>query len=141
MVRKAMTKNLCVLAAVIFLSGCSQSLPPKPKTSAVHGAVTLNGSPVHGGAVYFVASDPATGAIDGRAAISKDGAYTASSFVDQEGLVPGEYKVWIEQYNLGVHGKMDAAPTPIPAKYQSVETSDLKYTVKAEDNTIDIALK
>jgi hypothetical protein len=131
----------CVAVAVALMSGCGPTLPPKPKTFLVHGTVSLNGAPVHGGAVYFVPADPENGSMEGRATISNDGTYSASTFVDQQGLVPGQYKVWIEEYNFGVHGKLDGEPTKIPKKYQSVDTSELKYPVKAEDNTIDINLE
>lgn len=133
-----MRRMLCV-AAVALVAGCSPSLPPKPKAYPVHGTVTLGGQPVHGGTVFFEPVDFATGAIPGKAQVDKDGKYAASAFVDQEGLVAGEFKVYVQD-DMRNASQLGAEPTKFPAKYQKAEDSGLKYTVKAEDNTFDIKL-
>ena len=135
-----MRKMLCIVAIASVAGGCSPSLPPKPKTFPVHGTVTLQGSPVHGGELEFQPVDINSGAIDGRAVIDKDGAYQASSFVDQEGMVPGEYKVRLKQY-VGMPGKLGVEPTVVPKKYLEFDSAELKYAVKGEDNSIDIPLE
>ena len=135
-----MRKMLCIVAIASVASGCSPSLPPKPKTFPVHGNVTLQGSSVHGGELEFQPVEINSGAIEGRTVIDKDGAYTASSFVDQEGMVPGEYKVRLKQY-VGMPGKLGVEPTVIPKKYLEFDSAELKDSVKGEDNSIDIPLE
>lgn len=134
-----MRKMLCVMAAAL-LAGCSPTLPPKPQTFPVHGTVTLGGQPVHGGRVFFEPVDFATGAIPGRGQLDKDGKYTMSAFVDQEGMVPGEFKVYFED-DMRPAKALGAEPTKYPEKYRKADESDLKVAVKAEDNTIDIKLE
>jgi hypothetical protein len=134
-----MRRILCVAAIVSLACGCSPSLPPKPATYPVHGTVSLNGEPVHGGNIKFKPVAPANGPA-GQAPVAKDGTYKAFVFVDQDGLVPGEFAVEIET-DMRTATLLGAEPTMIPAKYQKSETSELKCTVKAEDNTIDFNLE
>jgi hypothetical protein len=134
-----MRRILCVAAIVSLAGGCSPSLPPKPKTYPVHGTVSLNGSPIHGGHIEFKPVDPAH-VLAGQGQISKDGAYKAFVFVDQDGLVPGEFEIEIET-DMRTAALLGVEPTKIPAKYEKSETSELKCTVKAEDNTIDFNLE
>jgi hypothetical protein len=140
-VRKQMLKVLSAFAVVLLVSsGCKPKLPPKPQTYPVHGTVTLQGSPVHGGEIEFMQVDMNAGGIEGRSVISKDGTYNASSFVDQPGMVPGEYKVRLKQY-VGLPGSLGVEPTTIPKKYLEYGAAELKYTIKPEDNQIDINLE
>lgn len=134
-----MQKMMC-LAAVVLATGCTPKLPPKPQTYPVHGTVKLNGSPVHGGDIEFMQVDMNAGGVEARSVISKDGEYNASSFVDQPGMVPGEYKVRLKQY-VGMQGKLGVEPTTIPKKYLDYSTSELKFTIKAEDNALEIDLE
>ena len=134
-----MHKIWCVAATVLLASGCSPTLPPKPKTFPVHGTVTLAGQPVHGGRVFFEAVDTAN-VPSGRGDVDKDGVYKASTFVDQEGLVPGEYKLRFED-DMRTAKQLGAEPTKYPAKYIKNGDAEVKVTVKAEDNTLDIKLE
>lgn len=134
-----MRKIIC-LAAIVLATGCTPKLPPKPETYPVHGTVKLQGSPVHGGDIEFLPVDVNAVGIEARSVISKDGEYKASSFADQPGMVPGEYKVRLRQY-VGMPGSLGVEPTTIPKKYLEYDTSELKYTIKAEDNAIDINLE
>jgi hypothetical protein len=127
------------LALLVAVAGCSKKLPSNPKVYLVAGKVTLNGEAVRGGAVHF--DNPEMSSYDGSGTIGGDGTYSAGTFVGQKGLVPGEYKVWIEPYGRGVHGPLEGKPTAIPSQYQKPETSGLTFTVKPEDNTNNIELK
>lgn len=135
-----MQKMLRLLPAVLLVAGCTPKLPPKPQTYPVHGTVKLNGAPVHGGEIEFLQVDMSAGGIEGRSIITKDGTYNASSFVDQEGMVPGEYKVRLKQW-VGMPGSLGVEPTTIPKKYLSYDSAELKYAIKAEDNQINIDLE
>lgn len=134
-----MQRIWCMAAMVLLASGCGQTLPPKPQTFPVHGTVTLAGEPVRGGRVFFEAVDAAN-VPSGRGDVDKDGHYKASTFVDQEGLVPGEYKLRFED-DMRTAQQLGAEPSKYPAKYQKLDTAELKFTVKAEDNTIDVKLE
>jgi hypothetical protein len=128
-----------LFALLVTVAGCSKKLPANPKVYLVAGKVTLNGEPVRGGAVHFDCAESSS--YDGSGTIGANGTYSAGAFVGQKGLVPGEYKVWIEPYARGVHGPLEGAPTTIPSQYQSPSSSGLTYAVKSEENTFNIELK
>lgn len=134
-----MRKIWRVAVAVLLASGCGPSLPPKPQTFPVHGTVTLAGEAVHGGTVFFEPIDTVN-VVSGRGQIDKDGAYKASAFVDQEGLMPGEYKLRLED-DMRTAGQLGAEPTKYPAKFKKNGDAEVKVTVKAEDNSLDIPLE
>lgn len=129
----------CIAAAVLLASGCGPSLPPKPQTFPVHGTVTLAGKPVHGGRVFFHAIDTAN-VPSGQARIDKDGNYKAFVFVDQDGLVAGEYKLKFDDEMQNAE-QLGAEPTKFPAKYKKNGDAEVKVAVKAEDNSLDITLE
>ncbi|HVC94841.1 MAG TPA: hypothetical protein VND64_14175 [Pirellulales bacterium] len=134
---------MCTLilgTGLLGTGGCGQKLPVNPKTYLVRGKVTApGGAPARGGAVHF--SSAKSESYDGSGKILPDGTYSAGTFPGQKGLVPGDYKVWVEPHNPGVHGQIEGAPTPVPDKYQKAETSGLTFTVEAKENTYDIELK
>ncbi len=75
--------------------GCGQSGADRPATYAVTGKVTLDGNPVEGAAVSFVASG------EGKSAAGitdASGTYQLSTFGGNDGAVPGQYKVKITKY-------------------------------------------
>jgi hypothetical protein len=129
---------LCVL--LVGIGGCGKKLPSNPKTYLVRGKVTApGGAAARGGAVHFDSAQSES--FNGSGRIMPDGTYSAGTFAGQKGLVPGDYKVWVEPHNPGVHGQIEGAATPVPATYQKAETSGLTFTVKSEENTYDIELK
>jgi hypothetical protein len=79
---------LAAFALVPFLVGCGGVRPAK-----VTGILTLNGQPVEGATVQFVpvkeGGRPATGLT------KADGGFSLTTFEDQDGALPGEYKVVI----------------------------------------------
>jgi len=125
---------------------------------AVSGMVTYNSKPVEKGQISFIATDKnkqrdANGFI-------QDGHYSLTTASPGDGALPGEYSVTVKsievddskvietvtKYGGGGRqheiGKATAkGKSLIPAKYQLPETSQLKYTVKEQANTIDIDLK
>jgi hypothetical protein len=138
--------SLLVLAALAAV-GCGGS-------GSVSGKVVYNGTTVKGGTVMLVDST-------GKAyssPIAQDGTY-------QIDKVPtGDVKVMVETKSIEAASKIPSykppagqtvpgAPTPpdpeeakrryvpIPDKYQSVETTDLTYTVKSGSQPYDPPLK
>lgn len=130
-------RRLLMLAAVLLTTGCGPSLPANPTTYPVHGKVTVGGKAATDGDIMF---EPAPGNPDlnpARGTIGSDGAYSASTFIGQDGMVPGEYVVLFAP----------GPTTKFPEKYvkqehaQDLSDSPLKFTVKAEDNTIDVKVE
>jgi hypothetical protein len=82
---------LAVAASAILVSGCGKDLGYRKTT----GVVTLDGSPLAGAIVTFVAQGQ--GAESGAATTNEKGEYSANSGSVGEGLKPGEYKVTISK--------------------------------------------
>jgi hypothetical protein len=120
----------CVFAFV--LSGCGQPV------GTVAGKVTYKNAPVTEGAVIF---QNAGGTVSVSGNLSSEGTFKIAT-ADRPGLPPGDYKVAVTPNRVGSGeavlaappGEAAAKPPAIPAKYHSIETSDLTATVKAGDN-------
>ena len=82
---------LAVAASAVLVSGCGKDLGYRKTT----GVVTLDGSPLAGAIVTFVAQGQ--GAESGAATTNEKGEYSANSGSVGEGLKPGEYKVTISK--------------------------------------------
>ena len=85
------------LAAITF--GCSNS--NRPKTIPVSGTVTFGGGePEYEGALFFAPIEVEEGypKRPGRALFGLDGEFTATSYEDGDGLVPGTYRVRVESW-------------------------------------------
>jgi hypothetical protein len=121
---------LFLLAAVVAVSGCGESGPPR---TVVTGKVTYQGKPLPTGSVMFIPAKgkqkPCTSAIDAS------GQYRLEA-------APGSYIVQIQMI-----GRLRGEPAPsgegaklnipevdwlIPEKYADRQTSGLKATVKEE---------
>ncbi len=122
-----------LLGCVAIASGCGA-----PPVGTVSGKVSYKDAPVSEGAVIFQNAD---GTVSMSANLGTDGAYTVTS-ADRNGLPPGEYKVAVSPSKIGsgetplaiAPGEAPPPPPAIPAKYHSIETSDLTASVKAGDN-------
>lgn len=128
-------RRLLFLAAAVLASGCGPKMPANLTTYPVHGKVTVNGKAAVDGLIVF---EPVSAeAQPGRGEIEADGSYSASTYKTQTGLVPGEYAVLFEP----------GSKSKFPEKYvkqehaQDLSDSALKFTVKAEENTIDVEVK
>jgi len=147
----------CIAGGLFAFSGCGDDTG-LGKRYAVSGTVTYNEKPLEKGQISFIAIDKnkqrdANGFI-------QDGKYTLTTATPGDGALPGEYGVIVKsievddsqvnetvtKYGGGGRQHEIAKATSkgkslIPAKYQLPETSQLKYTVKEQANTIDIDLK
>lgn len=163
-----MTLRVGLVLAIVgamLACGCGKSGPEGPPTYAVTGKVTLDGNPVEGASVGFVASAGGNSAIGTTDA---SGAYQLSTFGSNDGAVAGQYKVKVTKYKGqggavapgGVTGPIDdggqhpadyveseadAAPpeNELPANYADPTTSGLTATVteNASQNVFDFDLK
>jgi hypothetical protein len=147
--------NILLLStAGLMAAGCSKS---GSSGSSVSGAVTYKAAPVTGGIMLLHGNDKAY-----PATLGPDGKYTC------QGVPPGDYTVtldtkWLKnagdikssgkqfgqemklppdfEQKMKEMGKGNAAVyVPIPEKYSSAKTSDLKVNVGSGSNTKDFQL-
>ena len=82
------TRLLVLLVAVALISaaGCG-----KGGTVPLHGTVTLDGRPLAGATVHFIAQDP--GGKDALGSTDAEGVFRLSTSKPDDGAFPGKYKV------------------------------------------------
>jgi hypothetical protein len=132
-----------LLPAALLLAaaaGCSAN-----KTGDVSGIVTFQGKPMPGGYINFY-----NVAADGRILTQKSGAIDDDGAYSIAKVPVGDVKITVQQppgaleANITKKGGMPRrapSPTTLPPKYQSVEQTDLKYTVTPGNQKHDVVLK
>ena len=140
LVRRACT--LVMLASICVFAGCGDSLP-----ATVSGKVTIDGKDLSGnenvtGNVVFY---PSGGGAAAFGNVSAGGNYEVTTG-STKGIEPGEYKVTarvieIEPPPAGGQHKV-APPQKLlsPERYSDIEKTDLKFTVEAGSQTLDLDL-
>ena len=86
MLRAHLGRCTGLLVLLVAVAGCG-----KQKTVPLHGTVTLDGRPLQGATVHFIAQDP-----EGRNALGStnaEGVFRLSTFEPDDGALPGSYKV------------------------------------------------
>lgn len=152
---------------LLGIVGCGEdaTVEGRPETVPVTGIVTLGGTPVEGASVTF--HSPAGQDADRPSAVGQtdaEGRFDLTTFVPQDGAVPGEYGVTITKYDVAVAAPAGGEnpseesadyvpPTPaqleastpknqLPEKYAQAATTDQKAHVKAEgENEFTFALE
>lgn len=114
---------------LLLFAGCGSD---RPETVPVTGQVTLDGGAwPNQGIIIFTPVEPAKGLPrrPGRAAFDREGNFTASSYDDGDGLVPGRYRAAI---HCGEPIEDDTTPTVshVPIKYQTAAQSDWEIVVE-----------
>ncbi|MFN7873975.1 MAG: carboxypeptidase-like regulatory domain-containing protein [Pirellula sp.] len=154
-----LTRSSCLAILITFALGCNSN--SNPKTYKVSGTVTYKGKPVDDATVVFVPTKdkgfPATGVTD------KAGNFLLTSFVSNDGAVPGAYSIKVSKldykdadaanaqifqnseeesasYQLD-EGSTKPVKNLIPEKFSNPTTSGLTYTVPESESTYDIELK
>lgn len=136
--------TVILLLSLIVVCGCSRTkLPANPKTVPVKGRVLLaNGKPLDGGRLTFHNKDPKKAAIEGRADLESNGTFQASTFGQDDGLMPGSYIVSIEPVSYKGKTPKPVNADVIPKKFQKKDTSTLEVEVKdGEEKLPDLVLK
>ncbi len=152
----AVALGLSVSAALV-VAGCGDD-SGLGRRYKVTGKVTYKGELVPKGTVNFIPTNPAPPV--GRAATGeiKNGYYSLMTAGDNDGALPGEYKVAIVAVDIDMSSAMAKGPLPkihegdpaylkavknakklIPDKYGLIETSGLTATVDG-NKTIDFPL-
>jgi hypothetical protein len=131
---------VAVATGLLVLAGCG---PDRPVTVEVTGKVTLDGKPFDKpGTLYFTPIEPAAGlpSRPGRADFGADGLFTARTFQEGDGLIPGRYGVAVDCW--------DSYPTPenphpksyVPKKYANAWSNDLEVVVAPGDGPQHVEL-
>jgi hypothetical protein len=148
-------KTTAALLTGLFLAsafaGCGGDAD-KPKLGKVHGKVTLDGNPVDRGRVVFTPA-AGKGGETGQTAtgeINSDGTFDLTTFDTGDGAILGQHiaTVTIPEKGSENLGKPDASgrieyklPKSVaPNKYEKVDSSPLRYTVKEGSNDFEIKL-
>jgi hypothetical protein len=129
--------NIFVLILVLgVITGCSGK-------QQLGGKVTFsdNDEPLAKGAVFFT-----TPTFVAQGDLKQDGTYTVGSTGLDDGIPPGEYKIYImgaddvtyEASKDGRGPQREIRKSLIDPKYQSAENSGLKFTVDGSSYTYDI---
>lgn len=139
--RKLFSFLICILVST--LTGCGDGHPAR---SLVTGTVSYNGKPLSIGSLVFV---PVEGGPSAQGKVARDGSYEMGTFKEDDGVIPGDYKVMIIALtSSGGSGlpedevKANNEPVSvIPEWYGDLEKSGLLVTVFADKpNTIDFPL-
>ncbi len=137
---------VCLLAGMLSsLAGCGNGMP---QTVKVTGKVTFDGkAPPGPGIVYFLPMEAAAG-LPLRPAtgdFGADGLYRTTTFEQNDGVMPGKYKIYIECWEQ--EPNMDGKPVKshVPKKYQTADTSgyelDITKETKPKELNLDLATK
>jgi hypothetical protein len=138
-----------ITVSFLFVIGCSGGREPYKKDLVkVTGTVKLDDKPLAGATVTFIP----TGTTKGLGASGKSdgsGAYSLTTPMGHEGVLPGEYKVIVSKL-VDKSGKdVDTsdirqaanAQQAVPMIYTGLSTTPVKLTVPAGGGTLDIPLK
>jgi hypothetical protein len=115
---KQMARSLIVHSTWCWLlvgaAGCGGGVVP------VKGTVKLDGKPLAGASIQFIAQDP--GGRDATGSTDADGVFQLSSFRAGDGALPGKYKVVVQLPATSQGG----APAATPAEAQQGGTGGSK---------------
>lgn len=138
---RTVTRSLMIIALSALLEGCSSQ--PPAKETVVTGTVTLDGTTLSMGEVYFESED---GSASGRGEIQPNGTYRVPS------APLGKVKAAVRTSNYAQYagtkskdgktitkGGRDGTYVPVPRKYEDIKTSQLTYDI-APDSKVDISL-
>lgn len=123
-------------AAVLLAAGCGRSRGRRSdvETVQVSGTVTLNGSPVHGAEVNFVAEELAASDFT-----EADGTYTLQAQPGANTVYIRKYQGWTPDIEQAV---LEGHKQELPPKYSDPAKTELKTTVPENDTTgVDFQLK
>ncbi len=111
----------------LCFGGCGAS-SGEMETASVYGVVTLDGTPLTTGMVYFVPE----GGRGAKSKISEDGSYTLGTYGDKDGAIVGRHKVFIIASEGDVAFESEEpVKSLVPRRYTNAKTSRLEFEVKA----------
>lgn len=117
-------------AAIVSLAGCGDS--GRPKTIPISGSVTIDGNaPGETGKLFFTPTHAAAGygMRPASGSFNAEGSYRVMSWVPDDGLVPGHYRVSVLP--------SDTAKSAVPMKYHQSATSGLEVDIPVDQGAIE----
>jgi hypothetical protein len=134
------------LVFAVFIASCGgglgcQEASPLPPTVPVTGKITFGGGAWPKPAtVSFVVEEMAAGgtANSGSAEIAADGSFQASTFVPQDGLVPGRYFVNLECWESDPADSPSPVQSLIPERYRQGRSSGFQVEVVAGKGPVKV---
>lgn len=126
--------TLLLFITMIFISGCGR------KTATVKGKIIYQTKPIHLGQISFVngKGDSASGTIN------SDGTYVVHN-APRGSVIAVIVSVESDGGQTRLDGpapaKLPKSKSLVPVKYNTPETSDLKFDISSNSQTIDIELK
>ncbi|QDV27252.1 carboxypeptidase-like regulatory domain-containing protein [Aureliella helgolandensis] len=141
--------SLAIMGCAFCLAGCGPDLSHLPATVTAEGTVTLDGAPVEGATVSFIAEQ---GNYHATATTDASGHFSLDAFKEKPGAVPGSYRVEINKTlveAIGSGGGGDEGGIGetnvqfgLPKKYAAMATSGLSHTIPEQgDSAITFELK
>lgn len=128
-----------LLGCLLVLMGCGGD-SDTPPTTPVSGSISYKGKAVTGGLVEFhpqgVEGNP------GTSPLGPNGEFTLTTYEREDGAVIGPHIVTVQVFPQGGLPGQEVEDSPIPKKYESLDTSDLKVEVTEDgDNRFLLELK
>ncbi|HKI34536.1 MAG TPA: hypothetical protein VKA46_21955 [Gemmataceae bacterium] len=126
------------LAAVAMLAGCGPKQLPQNDTYSVQGQLRLHGQPAAFVIVHLEPTKPNKG-VAAEGTTTADGNFELRTYSNEgnDGAVPGEYQVTLEEYDPVRSGPLPAGSKPTPIPNQTMDTGII-VVIKAEPNTTEI---
>jgi major membrane immunogen (membrane-anchored lipoprotein) len=146
------------LAAGVLVSGCGGDQSGLDRRYSVSGKVTYKGEAVPKGGITFEPVNPAPPVGRHASGTIENGYYKLTTSTQDDGALPGEYKViivattldmsdmakksggLIHQGDKDFQKAVESAKSLVPAKYNKAETTTLKATVTTGSNTVNLEL-
>lgn len=126
---------LAMAAAIVWIAGCHSGMYP------VRGTITFDdgqqASPLAGGFVTFQSLD---GQVSSQGAIEPDGSFTLSTQAEDDGALPGRYRVLVTPPPHHGDERHRAIPI-IDPQYSDPRTSGLEAVVEEKSNQVQLRLK
>lgn len=130
-----MIRHNLVALALMGLAGCGPSDGPIP----VRGTIQSGGAPLHYGMLMFQPVPGGSGR-PGVGYIGPDGQFAASTFKENDGLMPGEYRVAVQPAKPLDYNGPGENPA-IASRFLSATTSGLTVSVSRSEKVVEVRLE
>ena len=131
------------LSCVVFASSCGKSKIPeiqgKLPVFPVKGTLLLDGKPLANANLVFHPTTPLpkdASQILPRGRTNEDGAFTLTTYADNDGAPAGKYRVTVSYRGTHQNSRTNEEPDLMPSAYRNPRASVLKAEVQEGDNDL-----